>query len=260
MVALALLMLLLTCLSGTASAQRSQPPGRHVSPQTLTLPGRIGAPADVLQMITVTSPRWSSTVGVLKAWQRPAGGRWTKVHGPLQVVLGYSGWVIADQRVQSSGTTPAGRFGLPAAFGVLADPGTALGYRHVDSSDWWPYEPRDPATYNIYQEHKDGQSTWRADYAEHLADYPDQYAYAAVIGFNLPRGVHYDPKRHQRVAAHPADTSLGGGIFLHVRGSGSTAGCVAAAKEHIAWLLRWLAPARHPQIVMGQYDYVLTLS
>lgn len=255
---LVLMLMVAACFSGPASAGHRSP-SRGLDPDNLTLPGRIGAPDDVRQMITVTSPRWSSTVGTLKAWDRPAGGPWTKVHGPLPVVLGYSGWVIAERRVQSTGTTPAGRFAVPAAFGLLADPGTALRYRKVDNSDWWPYEPRDPATYNIFQEHKDARSRWRPDYSEHLASYRAQYALAAIIGFNLPRGVHYDPQRNQRVATHPADTRLGGGIFLHVRGSGLTAGCVAATEVHVRWLLQWLAPAEHPQIVMGPYDYVLTL-
>jgi L,D-peptidoglycan transpeptidase YkuD (ErfK/YbiS/YcfS/YnhG family) len=181
------------------------------------------------------------------------------VHGPLPVVLGYSGWVVADQRIQSTGTTPAGRFRLPAAFGLAPDPGTALPYTIVDGNDWWPYEPRDPATYNIYQFHRDQSSHWRADYSEHLADYPTQYDYAVVVGFNLPSGVHYSPQRHQRVADEPADTRRGGGIFLHVRGTGSTAGCVAMARVHMQWLLRWLDPEKHPQVVMGPYRYVLRL-
>ncbi len=267
-VVLALFVAVAVCLGGTTfsdqNAEASTASGRLAaartpSPDSLTLPGRIGAPDDVRQMVTITSPTWASTVGTLKAWQRPAGGRWTKMHGPLPVVLGYHGWVIAARRVQSTGTSPAGRFGLPAAFGVLPNPGTALRYRHVDSSDWWPYEPRDPATYNIYELHKDSRSSWRADYAEHLASYPVQYAYAIIVGFNLPRGVHFSAERNQRVATHPADTALGGGIFLHVRGSGSTAGCVAMDQVHVRWLLGWLAPAKHPQVVMGPYDYVLKL-
>ena len=127
-------------------------------PDTATLPDRIGAPANVRQMVTVTSPGWRSTVGTLRAWQRPPGGPWSVRHGPLPVVLGYAGWVIAADRVQSSGTSPAGRFTLPAAFGLDPDPGAALPYSRVDGNDWWPYEPRDPATYNIYQFHKDAKT------------------------------------------------------------------------------------------------------
>jgi L,D-peptidoglycan transpeptidase YkuD (ErfK/YbiS/YcfS/YnhG family) len=234
-------------------------PARTVGPADSTLPGRIGAQPRVRQMVTVVSDHWNSTTGGLRAWERSKGGDWHKVHGPLPVVLGYAGWVRAADRVQSTGTSPAGRFRLPLGFGNLPNPGTALRYHHVDDNDWWPYEPRDPATYNIYEFHKASSSHWRPDYAEHLTDYQSQYAYAVVVGFNLPKGVHYSAKRDQRVADQPADTKRGGGIFLHVRGAGNTAGCIAMAKTHVEWLLRWLDPAKHPQVVMGPYDYVLTL-
>jgi L,D-peptidoglycan transpeptidase YkuD (ErfK/YbiS/YcfS/YnhG family) len=228
-------------------------------PATLTLPGRIGAAPDVLQMVTITSPSWGSTTGTLKAWERPPGGRWTVRHGPLQVVLGYAGWVVAARRVQSTGTSPAGRFTLPFAFGLRTNPGTRLVYHHVDGNDWWPYEPHDPATYNIYEFHKDPHSHWRPDFAEHLSHYPGQYDAAIVVGFNLPHGVHYSARRHQRVARRPADTGLGGGIFLHVKRTAATEGCVAMRSTHVQWLLRWLDPAKHPEDVMGPYQYVLHL-
>ena len=232
-----------TALGGPTSHAAA---GTYADPAELTLPGKIGAPADVLQMVTITSDGWGSTTGLLKAWERPPGGRWVKLHGPLPVVLGYNGWVIAARRVQSTGTSPAGRFGLPAAFGILPDPGTALHYNHVDDRAWWPYEPRDPATYNIYQYHRDPHSHWRADFAEHLASYATQYAYAIVVGFNLPSGVHYSPQRHQRIATKPANTKLGGGIFLHVRGTGDTDGCVAMDKTHVEWLEKVARPGEAP--------------
>jgi L,D-peptidoglycan transpeptidase YkuD (ErfK/YbiS/YcfS/YnhG family) len=180
------------------------------------------------------------------------------VHGPVPVVLGAAGWVAAADRAQSSGTTPAGVFRLPFAFGRLADPGTAVHYRRFDANDWWPYEPRDPATYNIYQPRKAPASHWRTDYAEHLTDYQAQYAYAVVVGFNLPSGVHYSARRGQRVATDVADTSLGGGIFLHVAGNGPTAGCVAMPRVQVRWLLRWLNPQRSPRVAMGPHDFLVS--
>ena len=135
-----------SAVGGPAQSALATGDQRQIRPDAPTLPDRIGAPDKVLQMVTVTSTGWRSTTGVLRAWERPAGGRWTVMRGPLPVVLGYAGWVIAADRVQSSGTSPAGRFTLPAAFGLSPDPGTALPYNHVDGNDWWPYEPRDPAT------------------------------------------------------------------------------------------------------------------
>ena len=79
-------------------------------------------------------------------------------------------------------------------------------------------EPRDPATYNILQPHKAAGSRWRSGYYERLASYGYEYAYAVVLGFNLPKGVRWSSSRRQYVAREPADTRRGGGIFLHVAG------------------------------------------
>jgi L,D-peptidoglycan transpeptidase YkuD (ErfK/YbiS/YcfS/YnhG family) len=211
------------------------------------------------QLVTVTSSRFTSTTATLRAWRRLPSGEWALAHGPVPVVIGYGGWVVAGERRQSTGTTPAGRFTLPAAFGRLPDPGTQLRYRRVDGNDWWPYEPRDPATYNIYQRHRAPRTDWRRGFAEHLVGYPRQYSLALVVGFNLPSGVHYSRTRRQWVATSPADTKRGGGIFLHVRGDGQTAGCVAMSRPEMRWLLRWLRPAAAPRVVMGPRRYVHAL-
>ena len=232
-----------------------------VSAETATaaLPQVIGARRQVQQMITISSRRFGSTSGNLNAWRRDATGQWVRARGPVRVVLGYNGWVKAADREQSTGTTPAGRFRLPYAFGNSSDPGARLTYRHVDRNDWWPYDPRDPATYNIYQHHKADRTRWRAGYAEHLASYGAEYAYALVVGFNLPSGVHYSKRRAQWVAELPADTTRGGGIFLHVRGDGLTAGCVAMSRRDMRWLVRWVRPDAQPRLVMGPRSYIVTL-
>ena len=138
----------------------------------------------------------------------------------------------------------------------LTPPELALRYRRLDRSDVWPYEPRDPATYNIFQPHKGSGSRWRPDYYERLASYGYEYAYAVVLGFNLPKGVRWSEKRRQYVAREPADTRRGGGIFLHVQRSRYTAGCVAGPIDDVRWLVRWLDPAQRPRIVMGPTGYV----
>lgn len=221
-----------------------------------TLPELIGASRRVKQMVTVTSPGWSSTTGTLKAWHRDGNGGWQLARGPFPVRLGYHGWVRAEQRRQSTGTTPSGRFRMPYAFGRLANPGAHLGYRRFDRNDWWPYEPRDPATYNVWQWHRAATTHWRADKSERLWDYPTQYAYGIVVGFNLPSGVRYSHRKRQWVADHRADTRRGGGIFLHVNGTGPTAGCVSMSRVQMRWLIRWIRPTGHPRLVMGPYGYV----
>jgi L,D-peptidoglycan transpeptidase YkuD (ErfK/YbiS/YcfS/YnhG family) len=243
----------------TTLAAASVAPGAAVREAREPLAAAIDVPASVTQLVTVSSRRFSSTTGTLKAWTRAAGGPWVLAHGAVPVVIGYGGWVIAADRRQSTGTTPAGRFRMPAAFGRLADPGARIPYRRVDRNDWWPYEPRDPATYNIYQTHRAARTDWRPTFAEHLDSFTTQYQYAIEVGFNLPGGVHYSPARRQLVATRQADTRLGGGIFLHVRGAGLTAGCVAMDRVDLRWLLTWLRPTAHPRLVMGPHSYIVGL-
>ncbi len=144
--------------------------------------------------------------------------------------MGRNGFVLADRRRQNSGTSPAGTFAVVSAFGNGPDPGTALGYREVDRNDWWTYDPRDPKTYNVLQPRRAATSAWRTSWAEDLSGYGTQYRYAAVLGFNLPAGVHRAPDG-QWVADQPADTRLGGGIFLHVSGPGRDGGLRVRAPD-----------------------------
>ena len=64
---------------------------------------------------------------------------------------------------------------------------------------------------------------------------PTQYARALVIGFN------YDEPVRGR----------GAGIFLHVNGSGATAGCVSVPADAMDRILAWADPARSPHIAIG---------
>jgi L,D-peptidoglycan transpeptidase YkuD (ErfK/YbiS/YcfS/YnhG family) len=244
---------------GRATTEPSGQPTSSIrlasSAASLTLADRVDVPARTRQLVTITSRGWNAERAWLRAFRR-TGKDWVRVRPKIRVRLGYGGWVPAARRVQSTGTTPAGTFRLPYAFGRLADPGTSLRYRRFDGNDWWPYEPRDPATYNIYQPRKATGTHWRRDKAEHLADYPWQYAYAVVVGFNLPSGVHYSKARRQWVADDRADTDRGGGIFLHVNGDGLTAGCVSMRKAQMQWLVRWLRPGAAPRVVMGPRRFV----
>jgi L,D-peptidoglycan transpeptidase YkuD (ErfK/YbiS/YcfS/YnhG family) len=222
------------------------------------LPSYLQLGGEVRQLVTVTSDRWSDTRARLSVWERAAGGDWQRVRGPVRVRLGWNGWVPAGKRRQNTGTTPAGSFSMERAFGTRPSPGTALDYRHVDRDDVWPYEPRDPATYNILQPRRAAGSHWRADYHERLRSYGYEYAYAVVLGFNLPEDVRWSPQRRQYVAGEPADTRRGGGIFLHVQRSTYTAGCVAGPIDDIRWIVRRLDPSASPRIVMGPTHWVKT--
>lgn len=212
-------------------------------------PSRLAQVGDAGQVVVVSSSSWSSSRASLRTYERQDDGAWTLRHGPVPARLGRNGFVRADLRRQGTSTTPAGTFALPWAFGTWSNPGTALPYRTVDRSDWWPYDPRDGATYNVWQPRRTAASDWRNTWAEDLSSYGRQYRHAVVVDFNLPSGVVRTDG--ERVAQRPADTRRGGGIFLHVDRPGATTGCVSVAQPDLRAVLRWLDPEADPVIVMG---------
>ena len=223
----------------------------------VTHPSRLTGLGAARQVVVVSATSWSSSVARLRAWERAPDGTWALVMGPVPARVGRNGFVRAAARRQGSATTPAGTFGLLRAFGTWGDPGTALPYRQVDGNDWWPYDPRDPATYNVVQTRRSPASDWRETWAEHLSSFGRQYRHAVVLDFNLPAGVHRSGS--ERVAGDPADTRRGGGIFLHVDRPGATTGCLSVAQPDLRRLLRWLDPAAAPVIVAGPRSALATL-
>jgi L,D-peptidoglycan transpeptidase YkuD (ErfK/YbiS/YcfS/YnhG family) len=206
---------------------------------------RIG---DAQQVIVVEAPRWSATEGILTAYERD-GDTWRIVQPTVRAQLGYGGLVRGDLRRQGTGTTPTGVYDILSGFGRKADPGTDLEYIRVDRNDVWPYDPRRPRTYNVFQ---NAGGNWRSSgkYVEYLWDMGMQYNYVAVLDYNLPKGPIRTNKRGIRQSTTPPNTSRGGGFFLHVDNGKKTAGCIAVKESVMRDLMRWLDPAKDPVIVI----------
>ena len=239
-------------IAGTlaASAVAAATPAVHAAPSTDTTPADLAHVGDAGQVIIVTAPSWQSTEGSLRAFERDGSGGWREVVPATHAWLGYGGLVPGAKRRQGTGTTPAGTYAITSAFGRLPDPGTKLPYRRFDTNDSWTYDPSRPFTYNVFQT---SAIDWRAygGYAEHLWVKGPQYRYVAVLDFNLPAGpITVGPDGIRR-SATPPDTKAGGGIFLHVSKGRTTAGCISVPVGTMRQILRWLAPGRHPVIVIG---------
>ena len=236
----AALLALLLALTVVPSAEAAS---RPYFPTNLTSLG------NARQVVVVTSSSWTSSHATLRTFEKGSDGRWRAQLGPMRARIGSRGFATAATRRQGSAKTPAGTFRIPLAIGRYADPGTALPYTQFDRNDWWPYDPRSPRTYNVFQTRRVAGAAWRTSWAEHLWSYGGQYRFAAVIDYNLPRGVYRSGS--QWFAREPANTRKGGGIFLHVNGPGGTAGCITLAAADMKSVLRWLDPAMKPRIVMG---------
>ena len=170
-------------------------------------PSRLAHIGSARQVVVVTSSSWSTSYATVRTYQKDSSG-WHKQFKNKDARLGTNGFAHFGKRRQDTGKTPAGTYALPRAFGSAADPGTALSYRQFDRNDWWPYDPRDPRTYNVAQYHGRSAATrWRKSWAEHLWHFHDQYAYSVVIDYNLPSGVYRSGS--QRFASSTANTARG---------------------------------------------------
>jgi len=166
---------------------------------------------------------------------------WRRVLSTSRGRTGYGGLVPGSQRHQGSGTTPLGTYGLISAFGTHrpAATGTALPYRRIRPGDFWVEDNASPF-YNRYRNQREGGFRWRLPLSdengsERLSDYPVAYEDAIVLDYNQ------EQVRHR-----------GAGIFLHVNGSGATAGCVSAPRRVLQQLLHRLDPRRVPLIAIGR--------
>lgn len=213
-------------------------------------PDQIAGVGDARQLIVVSAPSMRSTTATLRAYERTKNGAWREVLGATKAFLGYGGMAPGKSRRQGTGTTPTGTYEILRGFGRSADPGTKLPYVKVDRNDAWTYNPRVPATYNLFQ---DADVSWGSygSYVEMLWSYGRQYDYVAVLDYNLPDGTVTRNARGVRRTTEPADTSAGGGIFLHVSKGKPTAGCISIAKPRMRQLMRWLDPTKAPVIAIG---------
>jgi L,D-peptidoglycan transpeptidase YkuD (ErfK/YbiS/YcfS/YnhG family) len=167
-------------------------------------------------------------------------GHWTKKLSARDGRIGYGGLVAPKKRHQGTGTTPSGTVKLISAFGTHSRADTwDLPYRRVRKGDYW-VEDNKSRYYNRYRNKSQGGFRWwlppsRDNSSERLRDFPGQYEFSIVTSYNLSQ------VRHR-----------GAGIFLHVNGSGATAGCVSAPRSFIAKLMRRLDPDKVPVMAVGR--------
>lgn len=169
---------------------------------------------------------------------RPEG--WTRVLRAQDGRIGYGGLVVGTRRRQGTGTTPLGTYALPSAFGThRRQDNWDLGYRRIRKGDFW-VQDNGSDFYNRYRNQSKGGFRWwlpasDENSSERLTDYPVQYEFSIVTSFN------HGQVRHR-----------GAGIFLHVNGSGATAGCVSAPRWFIKALMARLDGQRIPVIAIGR--------
>lgn len=173
-------------------------------------------------------------------WWARSGDDWTLRASTDRGRIGYGGLVRAERRRQGTGTTPLGTFRLMWVFGRhRADPDWQMTYRRIRQGDYW-VQDNASRYYNRYRNKSDGGFRWwlrpsRPNSSERLTSFRRQYEWAIVTSFN-----------HRQVRHR------GSGIFVHVNGSGATAGCVSAPRSYVKKLVSRLDPTRRPVVAIGR--------
>jgi len=230
------------CAPGTGwapgpGARHAQAPGPAAAgPATRSAGAAHGSPAAAggrrvvprrRQLITVTAAAYGDTYATLTAYQSTGHG-WHRVFGPWAARIGRNGFAAQGDKREGDGRTPSGAYRLNFVFGVGPNPGFRFPYRRIHPYDYWDDDPASPR----YNEWVDARHASPGANPEPM----DVSAYddGVAIGYNTAR-----------------TPGLGSAIFLHLNIGIGTAGCVTLPGSELLPLLRWLNPARSPQIKMG---------
>jgi L,D-peptidoglycan transpeptidase YkuD (ErfK/YbiS/YcfS/YnhG family) len=196
------------------------------------LADRLAWTAKAEQLVTVDSPSATSTVVEVTLWQRH-GSCWVVAAGPWAGRVGAAGF--SDQHREGDNSTPTGAYGIgPVIYGNAADPGVRYAYHRLTCGDWWDEDPSSPQ-YNTFQHVACGTVPPFGGGSEALWQETAAYPSFAVVDYNTS----------------PVVAGTGSGIFIHADIGVPTAGCVSVPLSDLDALLRWLAPAANPLVVMG---------
>jgi L,D-peptidoglycan transpeptidase YkuD (ErfK/YbiS/YcfS/YnhG family) len=213
------------------------------SAQPLTCPvstvSAIRESGDGSQLVSVTTRDTSSTIATLETWSQ-VNGCWQRVAGPFVARIGRRG--MSAHHREGDGSTPMGIFSFgPKMYGNSPSPGVSYPYVRLTCGDWWDEDPRS-RTYNEFVHVRCGTNpAFNDGNSEPLWLERSPYPFFAVIAYNPTR-----------------IAGLGSGIFLHADTGSSTAGCIALPLTQLREVLRWLAPASNPHIVVEKLNEPLT--
>ncbi len=218
---------------------------------------RLGTPAPRAgidasrQLVVVTTPSWTSTVGAMTRFERATPtSAWTRIESAIPLVVGRTGiaWGVGFDGVstdgphkhEGDGKAPAGIFPLDTAFGFAprdSMPNVRLPYVQLLPTT----DCVDDTASTRYNTVVDKATVSRVDWnsAEHMRQV-SEYTVGVIVGYN----------------ASPPVKGRGSCIFLHVwAGPNShTAGCTAFDEAKLREVMLWLDPAKRPMLVQLTAD------
>ena len=156
------------------------------------------------QLIIVSARGTSATVSM---HNKNEDGTWSE----LLSTSGRIGKNGLGKTAEGDKKTPTGVYGFTTAFGILPNPGCAIGYTQVDDSYYW-VDDSYSQYYNQFVSTNVVGCDWNS--AEHITGIGRAYHYVLAIDYNS--------------ACTPG---VGSAIFLHCSTGSSTAGCVSVPEQ-----------------------------
>ncbi len=205
-------------------------------------------PAEIRQVVLVSTPDWDSYTGDMSWFSRTrAGWRAVKTEVPVLVGRGGLGWGLGlfqmegetgPVKVEGDGKSPAGIFRFGYAFGYSAFPpeGCKLPYRTATDRDYFVDDINSP-DYNTWvsliEVPNEPEKHWKS--FEKMRRDDHIYELGIIVEHNVRSVI---PGR-------------GSAIFLHVWRAKDepTSGCTAMSKRSLESLLAWLDPSENPHLI-----------
>lgn len=185
------------------------------------------------QLVVVLSPELNATAASMQRYEKH--DKWVKIGDTIPVVLGRSGlgYVAFKEPLKNEGDgrSPSGVFPITATFGYEQNTTFKLPYWYADENLYCVDDIND-SRYNTILRIYD-KNALPASY-EVMRRNDDVYHYGAVIGYNPS-----------------AQSGRGSCIFIHLNRNDKrpTSGCTAMDEAPLLELLKWLDPAKKPQIL-----------
>lgn len=213
-------------------------PNRRVPEVTVPTPDQLWDKtllADTQQVVIVAGPTWGDDTAKVALFQK-SGTTWKKVSGDFTARIGREGFHREAERHEGDNTTPAGAFGIAAAFGQAEHSDTGLHYQQLRPGDC--FISTSGPDYN----------TWRT---RQTCTQPDVDLYAGRTGrFQHGAIVKFNPNN---------TPNRGSAIFLMQQtadSSNGTAGSVALAESDLVSLLKKLDSDLRPRVILGPADWL----
>jgi L,D-peptidoglycan transpeptidase YkuD (ErfK/YbiS/YcfS/YnhG family) len=197
--------------------------------ETTPLPALMADTAGARQLLIATTTDLGDTTGTLQVFEL-VGGEWVQ-RMSVPARFGTHGLMDGTRRRAGNRTTPTGIWAMPDyMFGahVRAPAGTRMKYKRLTWKSWW--SSRRGKTYNTWVSAR----RWTG---EHIGGSPKAYEFAVSTGYNaLP---------------NPNVFGRGTGIFLHVWGKATTAGCIAISRANMIRVCKLLDRGKNPHFAAG---------